>query len=376
MPPQEKDWTSLYLWTVALCLFLALLGLYVDVVGHMVVPRDGFWSPTHALVYGPLLAAVGATGLHLFWFQKHGGPGAEPGIFLVRSLPPPFLLMAAGLFLVPTGGLFDQWWHAALGERETLYSLPHMLAIAGAALGGVGMVVAVASRGEGEGGGLLGILVFGGLLVLTGLLLGPLDSVGSAQDYPWLVEHRPPTDDPRLNRFETSVALGLHRQNGLLLPLLSSAAFLPLLVLVRRFSTHPWAATASAAFYTAVRGGLFLFFSPAPDRWPFLPPPLPVLVPALFIDILHRDGKTSGPLLGAAAGGFFGVAAAAMGGAWNPPGLAGAVAAGVAAAWVSRPVASLLAGLTPRRAAALVLLLGLAAPVALGMFDWRVRGVL
>lgn len=364
------------LWLVGSCLFLALIGLYIDVTGHLVRPRDAFWGPTHALIYAPLLAAAGAAWAFLFFGPHPPGAAGVRVPFLARTLPPPLLLLAGGLFLIPAGGLFDQWWHAALGERETLYSLPHMLAISGGALAAAGMAAELARDGR-RRDGLFLVLVFGGFLVLAGLLLGPLDIVGSREDYGWLVAHRPPGGDPALNRFETSRGLDLHRQNGLLLPVLAAAAMMPLLAVLRRLSPRRWALTEAALFYTAVRGLLAFALSPETGRWPFLPPPMPVLLPALVFDVLAapRSLRSLGQvaILGGLAGFAFWLGLVAMGSGVRPLGLAGAVAAGGASSLLAGPVAGLLGGLTPRRAGVL-LAAAVAASFALGSFDLYVRG--
>ncbi|MEM3086770.1 MAG: hypothetical protein QXT68_06495 [Halobacteria archaeon] len=376
-PP--RGWTRPCLWAVAACLFLSLAGLHYDVGRHLVSPRDAFWSPTHLLIYVPLLSAEAVTLACLFTFLRRpegAGDGPGPGVrlsFLARPVPVPLLFIAVGLFLVPLGGLFDQWWHANLGERETLYSLSHIFTIMGGAMAGLGVLLAMGRAPGGESDAFIP-LAFGGFLVLAGLMTGPFDYAGSEADYDWFLEHRAPGGDPTLNRFETSRAWGLHRQNGLLFPPVAAAATLPLLALLRRTSSRRWAATEAALFYTAARALLAFALSPGTDRWPFLAPPLPVVVPALLADLSAR--RKRGPAAtGGAAGFAFGLALAATTGAWHPLGLAGAAAAGAAGTWAARPVAALLAGVTPRQAVGLVLLLGAAVPLALGMFDLKVRGL-
>lgn len=379
-----RDWTPLYLWTVALCLFLALVGLHADIGSHLVAPRDAFWEPQHVFMYTPLLTACGLTLGYLFWLQRQPGEPGAAGVrlwFLFHPVPGPVLLMAVGFFLIPAGGLFDQWWHTHLGDRETLYSLSHIFTIMGGAMAGLGILLAV-SRAPSGPEGLFIPLLFGGFLILSGLLLGPFDFSSSAGDYAWFREHRPPAHygialDPRLNQFEVSIAWGLDRQNGLLFPPLAAAAMLPLLALLRRMSSRRWAAVEAALLYTAARGALAFAMSPDTGRWPFLALPLPVIVPALLLDLLRegRGAKLPRGVLEAVAALLLALALIPMGTGLHPLGLAGAVAAGAAAGWLSGPVASLLTRITPRQAVALVLLLGLAAPLALGLFDLRVRGL-
>lgn len=399
---EGRDWTPLFYGTLALCLFIALVGLHGDVGSHLVFPRDTFWEPPHIPIYAPLLTAGGLTLAYLFYLQRRPGEPAGEGVRLplfTRPVPAPLLLMATGFFLIPAGGLFDQWWHANLGERETLYSLSHIFTIMGGAMAGLGVLLAMVRAPNGSKGLFLP-LFFGGFLVLAGLMMGPFDFASSPEDFAWFREHRPAVHygfelDPRLNQFETSIAWDLHRQNGLLFPPLASAAMLPLLALLRRMSSRRWAATEAALFYTAVRGALAFLLSPETGRWPFLALPLPAVAPALLLDLLgrkekmrlpngapeatasgDRNLKSGGPfvLSVSVAGLLLALTLLPMGTAPHPLGLAGAAAAGAFAGYLSGPVASLLLRITPRQTAALVLLLGLGAPVALGLFDLRVRG--
>lgn len=129
---------------------LGTAGVYWDVGWHRTIGRDSFWSPPHLLMY----AAVAANGLVALLavaralrdqdrLSEFGS--AIKGPFGLR-LPLGFSVLALGVGAVLAAAPLDEFWHWLYGKDGTVWSFPHLLAVAGAALMVLGIVAAVASR--------------------------------------------------------------------------------------------------------------------------------------------------------------------------------------------------------------------------------------
>lgn len=108
-------------------------GLLWDVAWHRTIGRDSFLSPPHVLMY----AGVAANGLVSGWAVVCGRrSGAPVG----------FLLSGAGFGLAIGGAVLDEWWHANVGKDVNLWSPPHLVGLAGAALIALGLIFALAAH--------------------------------------------------------------------------------------------------------------------------------------------------------------------------------------------------------------------------------------
>lgn len=129
---------------------LGTAGIYWDVGWHRTVGRDTFWSPPHLLMYAAVaangLAAISAAAWALRFPDRLSEFGrAIRGPFGLR-LPLGFSLLGLGAGVVLAAAPLDEFWHRLYGKDSTVWSFPHLLAVAGAALMVLGIVAAVATR--------------------------------------------------------------------------------------------------------------------------------------------------------------------------------------------------------------------------------------
>src|SRR5437867_5373360 len=85
-----------------------------------------------------MYAGVVVNGLVSAWAlvwgrRRYGAPGG-------------LLLGGVGFLLAVAGAALDEWWHANVGKDVNLWSPPHLVGLAGAALIAVGLVLAVAAH--------------------------------------------------------------------------------------------------------------------------------------------------------------------------------------------------------------------------------------
>lgn len=129
---------------------LGTAGIYWDVGWHLTIGRDTFWSPPHLLMYG----AVAANGVISFiaeaWALRFPDRLPEFGRAIRGPfglcLPLGFSVLGLGVGVVLAAAPLDELWHRLYGKEGTVWSFPHLLAVAGAVLMALGIAAAVASR--------------------------------------------------------------------------------------------------------------------------------------------------------------------------------------------------------------------------------------
>ena len=256
------------------------LGSGWDVSWHRIFGRDTFWTTPHLFIYVGVslwgIAALFATVTAMAGRPIRGralvvGPlRAELGIALI----------GIGALITILAAPFDNAWHAAFGRDVDIWSPPHIFGIAGGGIGLVGWIAALAP----------GVFSLGEPLrrLLRLFMLGNLCAVCVFG----------------MNFYYIFAST----REAFFYPLLI-AALLPAVLAIGTLAVPGrWAATATAASYTAI--GLAGYGILAGSGW--RPPAFPalVIVGAVAIDLLRaRGGKWAQPLvLGFAFSGVFVIA--------------------------------------------------------------------
>ena len=140
--PRELTLATLraVLWGLLVSKMVAGWGVQWDIQWHFLIGRDTFWIPPHVMTYsGVGLAVLLSFGL-LAW-TTFSAP---------RSLPPHLVsvlgivgtrgthIAAWGIALTVLAAPIDDLWHRIFGIDVTLWSPPHLLGIAGAAVNTIG----------------------------------------------------------------------------------------------------------------------------------------------------------------------------------------------------------------------------------------------
>ena len=224
----------------------ALAGGYWDDAWHTERGRDAFFIAPHIAIYAGIATAGAALTLWALLTARTHGTAA-----IWRHKPLALALLSVAVTLA--SGPIDNAWHIAFGRDSVIWSAPHMLGIAGTLALGASILAELAGRPERWARPLT--------VVAGALVLASAGFVGVEYD----------TDVPQFGVV-------------LYLPVLGFAASVGL-VLVRTASDGRWAATASAAVYTAfiaVVAGFLALVS-------FPPPALPLLLlPAVVVDMAMR----------------------------------------------------------------------------------------
>ena len=237
------------LWVVAIAFagaMSALAGGYWDDAWHTERGRDDFFIAPHIAIYAGIATSGAALTLWALLVTRQHGTSA-----VWRHKPLTLALLSVAVTLA--SGPIDNAWHVALGRDAVIWSPPHMLGIAGTLALGAAILAELAGRPEPWARPLTAIA---GALVLA--------SAGFAT-----VEYD--TDVPQFDEVFYLPVLGFAASVGL--------------VLVRVASDGRWAATLSAAVYTAFIAAVGAFLALVD----FPPPALPLLVvPAVAVDAAAR----------------------------------------------------------------------------------------
>jgi hypothetical protein len=265
-------------WTGLASVSCILIGGYWDISWHMTVGRDSFWTPAHiAIQLGGIIA--GSCGAYLIIATTLGRTKLDEVSVRVWGFRGPLGAFVAvwGAAAMVISAPFDNWWHAAYGLDVKILSPPHAVLTLGilmVATGGVLLILAPLNRSAKRTAKLEWML-----LVVSGevLVLGMTA----------ILEH---TFSSNLHNADA------YRAMAIVAPLL--------LLQFGRVSSHRWATTLIAGFYTAFMAGmvwLFPLFSAEPKLGPvyqpithFIPLEFPMLViaPAFAIDLIRPHVET------------------------------------------------------------------------------------
>jgi hypothetical protein len=264
---------SLAVWLGLVASLLLMVGGVWDIAWHHTLGRDTFWSPPHLVLYGGVMGLV-CLGVAMRTMAGHcAGSGTEPPLVELWGLRAPrgFALAGAGALGAVLSAPFDEAWHWLFGIDVTVWSPPHLFAIAAAGAVRLGLVVALVDEMSLAGHAIprQGLCLWwprttlaeGVLLVLFSILLGNLLLALGAQEF-----------------------RGVNRAL-LLYPLLASLAVPVVLVAGVRTLGRLGAATGTVlvllAFQALLRTGLRAAGFGLPPPWPLWPL---YLVPAVVVD--------------------------------------------------------------------------------------------
>jgi hypothetical protein len=138
---------SLSVW-LGLCGSLLLMsGGVWDIAWHHTRGRDTLWSPPHLLLYSGV-GVMGLVSLAMVVRTMRGrraDPEADPMLIALWGLRAPrgFALVGAGALGAVLSAPFDEAWHRQFGIDVTVWSPPHLFAIAAAGAMRLGLLVAL-----------------------------------------------------------------------------------------------------------------------------------------------------------------------------------------------------------------------------------------
>src|SRR3989449_9617637 len=129
------------LWALLAAKLVGGWGVGWDIRWHLVIGRDSFWIAPHLMTYiAVTAAAVIAFGVlaRETWRARRGA--ALPGAVTVAGLSGTrgFHLAWWGMAIVILSAPIDDLWHRLFGIDVTLWSPPHLLALAGSQVSNLG----------------------------------------------------------------------------------------------------------------------------------------------------------------------------------------------------------------------------------------------
>ena len=285
-------------YTAVLAAACVMVGVYWDISWHMSIGRDSFWTPAHLLIQaGGLIAGIssGYVAIKTTFFGTDAERNAGVSFWGFRA-PLGAWICVWGCGAMLTSAPFDNWWHNAYGLDVRILSPPHAVLAIGIysiVVGALLLTLAQQNRAEAQTQRRLAWVLAGtgGLFIMNFALF--LTEFGERR-----MMHSP--------KFYEVVSL----------------AFPFALTAMARAIKLRWAATAAAAFYTAVTLVLMWtlqLFPATPKLGPIyqhvthmitLSFPLLIIVPAFFIDLVIQrfDDKLSTLPLAVVAGVVFVVA--------------------------------------------------------------------
>jgi hypothetical protein len=275
-PTGSQRCPSLAVWLGFFASLLLMVGGAWDIAWHHTLGRDTFWSLPHLVLY----SAVGMMGLVCLVMQVRTTVGRRTDVALDSTLvelwglraPRGFALAGVGVLGAVLSAPFDEAWHRLFGIDVTVWSPPHLFAIAAAGAIRLGLLVALVDEMSLAGHAIprqrlcllwrRTTLAEGMLMLLFSVLLGNL-----------------------------LFALGAHElravsRTPILYPMLASLAVPVVLVTGVRTLSRLGAATLIVvlllAFQALLRGGLHGANFTLPPPWPLWPL---YVVSALVVDV-------------------------------------------------------------------------------------------
>ncbi len=283
-PPAVTDSKPMFPPHLVAVLFAAtsvIVGVIWDISWHRSIGRDTFWTPAHLAIYlGGVVAGL-ACGWLVLRTTFAGTDQARLATVRFWGFRGPLGAWVSiwGAIAMITSAPFDNWWHNAYGLDVKILSPPHVLlalGFTGIQLGALLMLAARqndAAADDPHGATYRWCFVYAAGLLVANLAIIGLEYIG----FP-------------------------NRAHSALYYKVCAAAFPVLLVATARASTLRWPATTAAAVYMAVNIlmiWILQLFPATPKLAPiynavdhFVPPPFPIplVVPALVIDLVLRRG--------------------------------------------------------------------------------------
>ena len=264
-------------YTAVFAAACVMVGVYWDISWHMSIGRDSFWTPAHLLIQaGGLIAGLssGYVAIKTTFFGSDAERNSAVSFWGFKA-PLGAWICVWGCGAMLTSAPFDNWWHNAYGLDVRIISPPHAVLAIGIysiVVGALLLTLAQQNRADERTQRRLAWVLAGtgGLFIMNFALF--LTEFGERR-----MMHSP--------KFYEVVSL----------------AFPFALTAMARAIKLRWAATAAAAFFTAITLVLMWtlqLFPATPKLGPIyqhvthmvtLSFPLLVVVPAFFIDlVIHR----------------------------------------------------------------------------------------
>jgi hypothetical protein len=290
--PRASLWHAYTAVAAAACV---MVGVYWDISWHMSIGRDTFWTPAHLMIQaGGLIAGLSSGYVALkTTFAGTAAERASTVRFWGFRAPLGAWICVWGCGAMLSSAPFDNWWHNAYGLDVRIISPPHV------------------------------VLALGIFSIVVGALLLTVAAQNRASDaerkrLAWLLAATAGFFLMNFALFLTEFSERQRMHNALFYQVVAAAFPFGLTVVALAIRLR-WAATAAAAFFTALMLLLMWAMQLIPAT-PRLGPifqhithmvglsfPLLIIVPAFAIDlVLHRlEGRTSTVVLAAVIGVVF-----------------------------------------------------------------------
>ncbi len=146
---QRAELPALFVLCVSTFAFLGI-GATWDHHWHTTVGRGSLISPPHLVMYVGTLLSGGAAGIAavLALLSCPGAVSSTPVVCVglrvrgIRAVRPGYRIVIAGTAFIAVSAIFDALWHRTIGDA-TIWSPPHVMAILGGIVVGVGTVRAL-----------------------------------------------------------------------------------------------------------------------------------------------------------------------------------------------------------------------------------------
>ncbi|PYN49597.1 MAG: hypothetical protein DMD95_00880 [Candidatus Rokuibacteriota bacterium] len=129
------------LWALLAAKLVVGWGVGWDIRWHLVIGRDSFWIAPHLMTYLAVAAAAAISlGVLVVETRRTRREMGEPGTVTVAGLTGTrgFHLAWWGMAIVLLAAPIDDLWHRLFGLDVTLWSPPHLLALAGSQVSNLG----------------------------------------------------------------------------------------------------------------------------------------------------------------------------------------------------------------------------------------------
>jgi hypothetical protein len=156
------------LWALLAAKLVGGWGVGWDIRWHLLIGRDSFWIAPHVMAYAAVAAtamiSLGVLALET-WRARRGTPPADAITVVGLTGTRGFHLAWWGISIAILAAPVDDLWHRLFGIDVTLWSPPHLLALAGSQVSNLGILL-IALEVYDAGARRWAALVFGGVLLL------------------------------------------------------------------------------------------------------------------------------------------------------------------------------------------------------------------
>ncbi|MDP9310035.1 MAG: hypothetical protein M3R24_03890 [Chloroflexota bacterium] len=131
---------------LSLLALVGALGNAWDLYWHIVIGRDTFWIPPHAMMYSAVALSGLAAAVVVVGDTARGAADGEVTTILGLRAPLGIFVLGAGALQMVVSAPFDDWWHRVYGVDVTVWSPPHLVGFSGAITMLSGLIIAVCAE--------------------------------------------------------------------------------------------------------------------------------------------------------------------------------------------------------------------------------------